>query len=96
MRKNETIALSIDSRWNIRGETDGYSSKSSEVFVVPLISIGVFLLLIAISWLRPLNHNVDKSRKYYGRYVVFKVIFLSHPYLLIDRENTREPRRMIC
>ena len=46
--------------WNLRGEIDGWSSKTPGVFLIPLINLGMVALLRALPWLDPkLRRSAD-------------------------------------
>ena len=66
--------------WNLQGEVDGYVSKFFVLFLFPFISLGLFLLFIAIPKIEP---NIEKFRKYYDRFMILLLGFLLYVYLLI-------------
>ncbi|WP_456397559.1 SdpI family protein [Desulfurobacterium sp.] len=68
--------------WNAQGQVDGYVSKCWGVFLIPLISVGLLLLFIAIPKIDPLKHNIEKFRKYYDGFMVLIIVFLFYLYLL--------------
>jgi len=70
------------SHWNAQGEVDGYMSKLWGLFLIPLISFGLFLLFVAIPMMDPLKQNIEKFRKYYDGFVVLFILFLFYLYLL--------------
>lgn len=70
------------SHWNLQGKVDGYMSKFWGLFLMPLISVLLFLLFVLIPKIDPLKHNIQKFRKYYDRFIVLLIIFLFYLYLL--------------
>lgn len=70
------------SHWNAQGEVDGYMPKICFLFLIPLISFGLFLLFIVIPKIDPLKHNIEQFRKYYDGFVVLILAFLFYIYLL--------------
>ncbi len=70
------------SHWNIRGEVDNYISKFWGLFLMPFISIGMFLLFILIPKMDPLKANIEKFRKYFDRFIILIILFLFYLYLL--------------
>ncbi len=70
------------SHWNIKGEVDSYMSKFWGLFLMPIISLGIFLLLIFIPKIDPLKKNIEKFRKYYDGFMTFLIIFLLYIYIL--------------
>ena len=73
----------IPSHWNAQGEVDGYMSKFWGLFMLPLISIGLLLLFMAIPVIDPLKANIKKFRKQYDRFVVIIIVFFFYIHLLI-------------
>lgn len=74
----ETMA----SHWNIRGEVDGYVSKLWGLFLMPLISLGMFLLFTFIPRVDPLKANIERFRKYFDVFILITMLFLFYLYLL--------------
>jgi len=72
----------IASHWNAQGQVDGYMSKFWGLFLMPLLSMILFLLFIAIPKIDPLKHNIEKFRKYYDGFVVLIIVYLFYVYLL--------------
>ncbi|MDO8688871.1 MAG: DUF1648 domain-containing protein [Dehalococcoidia bacterium] len=72
----------IASHWNAAGQVDGYMSKFAGLVVLPLVSFGVLLLLIAVPRVDPLRANIEVFRRYYDWLVVLLIAFLSYVYLL--------------
>lgn len=70
------------SHWNARGEVDGYMSRFWGLFLMPLLSLGLALLLVMIPRLDPLKANVAQFRKYFDRFVVLILLFMLYIYLL--------------
>ena len=70
------------SHWNAQGHVDGYMSKFWGLFLMPMLSVGLFLLFIAIPKIDPLKHNIDRFREYYDKFVVLIIVFLFYLYLL--------------
>ena len=67
--------------WNLQGEVDRYAPKFFGLFLMPFISLGLFLLFIAIPKIDPLKQNIEKFRKYYDRFVILLIGFLLYVYL---------------
>ena len=72
----------IASHWNAQGQVDGYMSKFWGLFLMPLLSMMLFLLFIAIPKIDPLKHNIEKFREYYDGFVVLIIVYLFYVYLL--------------
>jgi uncharacterized membrane protein len=70
------------SHWNIAGEVDGYMPKWLALFLMPMISVIMFLVYLAVPKIDPLNANIDKFRKYYDNFMTIFFLFLLYIYLL--------------
>jgi uncharacterized membrane protein len=70
------------SHWNIEGNVDGYLSKFWGLFLMPLISFGLFLLFAVIPEIDPLKQNIMKFRKHFDVFVVLVILFLFYLYSL--------------
>ena len=70
------------SHWNTQGEVDDYLSKFWGLFLMPVISIGLFLLFTLIPKVDPLKENIKKFRKYFDAFIILIIVFLFYIYLL--------------
>ncbi|MBU0530385.1 MAG: SdpI family protein [Candidatus Aenigmatarchaeota archaeon] len=77
----------VASHWNAAGEVDGYMSKFWGLFITPLISIAILLLLIGIPRIDPLKQNVKKFRTHYDRLIILVMAFLVYMHILIIYSN---------
>ncbi len=77
----------VASHWNIRGESDGSSSKMFVFFLPALTAIllGFFLLIPKID---PLRRNIAEFRKYYDLFILSFTGFMSYLFLLTILWNT--------
>jgi len=76
------------SHWNAKGEVDGYMPKFWGLFLIPIVSMLIFLLFIVIPKIDPLKQNIEKFRKYYDGFVVLMIAYLFYIYLLTLLWNT--------
>ena len=70
------------SHWNFKGEVDDYLPKFWGLFLMPIISLGLFLLFLLIPKIDPLKANIEKFRKYFDGFIVLIMVFLFYIYLL--------------
>ena len=70
------------SHWNTSGEVDGYMSKFWGMFLIPMMSAGLFLLFLIIQKIDPLRANIEKFRKYYDDFIILFLGFFAYIYLL--------------
>ena len=72
----------IPSHWNARGEVDSYMPKFWGLALMPIVSIFLLLLFIAIPRIDPLK-NIEKFRGSYEGLVVVIMAFLFYVNLLL-------------
>jgi uncharacterized membrane protein len=71
------------SHWNAKGEADGYMPKFWGLFLMPLISLAMALLLLLIPKIDPLKGNIEKFRKYFDGFIIFILLFLFYLNVLV-------------
>lgn len=72
----------LASHWNAQGQVNGYTSKFSGLFLMPIISVGMLLLFMLIPRIDPLRSNIRQFRKYFDGFVIMVMVFLFYLYLL--------------
>ncbi len=72
----------IASHWNAQGEVDGYMSKFWGLFLMPIISLVLFLFFLFIPKIDPLKANIEKFIKYFDYFMIIFFTFLFYLYLL--------------
>jgi immunity protein, SdpI family len=72
----------MPSHWNAAGEIDGYMSKFWGLFLMPLITLGMILLFIAIPRIDPLKANIAQFIESYNLMVVLFVVYMLYVYIL--------------
>jgi len=70
------------SHWNAKGEVDGYMGKSWGLFLMPAISLIMYLMFLLIPKLDPLKENIIKFRKYFDLFIIAIISFLFYIYIL--------------
>ncbi|MDD5145698.1 MAG: DUF1648 domain-containing protein [Candidatus Pacebacteria bacterium] len=70
------------SHWNSQGKVDGYTSKFWGLFLMPIISAGMFLLFVLIPRIDPLKENIKTFRKYFDWFIFLIFVFLFYLYVL--------------
>jgi len=54
------IPQEVPSHWNGRGEVDGYMSKPWGVFLLPLMTVGIYALLWVVPYISPQGYRMEK------------------------------------
>lgn len=70
------------SHWNAQGKVDGYMPKFWGLFLMPIVSVVMFLLFLLIPKIDPLKKNIEKFREYFDWFIVLIIAFLFYIYLL--------------
>jgi uncharacterized membrane protein len=64
------------SHWDINDQVNGYMSKTWGVLMVPLITLGMFLLFLVIPSIDPLKANIAKFRETFNLFIVLIMVFM--------------------
>ncbi|NWF65422.1 MAG: SdpI family protein [Chloroflexi bacterium] len=70
------------SHWNANDEVDGYISKFWGVFLMPLVTLGMFGLFIFLPNIDPLKANIAQFRGVFNLFIVFMVVFMLYIHTL--------------
>lgn len=70
------------SHWNAQDQVDDYMSKFWALFLMPIVTVAMFLLFIFIPKIDPLKKNIEKFRNYYNNLMVLIIIYMFYIYLL--------------
>jgi uncharacterized membrane protein len=72
----------VASHWNEYGQVNDYMDKFWAMSIMPLVSIFLLLLLLAIPRIDPLKENIAKFRSYFDGFIALIFLFLFYIYLL--------------
>ena len=64
------------SHWDINDQVNGYMPKVWGVFLMPLVSLGMFVLFLAVPAIDPLKANIAKFREAFNLFIVLIVAFM--------------------
>jgi uncharacterized membrane protein len=70
------------SHWNVNDQVDGYMSKFWGMFLMPLITLGMFLLFLVIPNIDPLKANIAQFRDAFNLFIVLIVGFMVYVHML--------------
>jgi uncharacterized membrane protein len=73
----------MPSHWNAAGEVDGYLPKFWGLFLMPIISLGMLLLFVAIPRIDPLKKNLETFRGHFDVFVVILIGFMFYINMLV-------------
>ncbi len=64
------------SHWNMNDQADDYMPKFWGVFLMPLVTLGMFLLFLVIPSIDPLKANITKFRGAFNLFIVLIIAFM--------------------
>jgi uncharacterized membrane protein len=70
------------SHWNENDQVDGYMSKFWGVFLMPLVTLGMFLLFLVIPNIDPLKANIAQFRGVFNLFITFFIGFMLYIHAL--------------
>jgi uncharacterized membrane protein len=70
------------SHWNVNDQVDGYMSKFRGVFLMPVITLGMFLLFLVIPNIDPLKANIAQFREAFNLFLTLIVGFMVYVHTL--------------
>ncbi len=70
------------SHWGFNNQPNGSSPKFLGLFIMPIISLILFLFFISIPKIDPLKANIEKFRKYYDWFIAIFILFFFYIHLL--------------
>jgi immunity protein, SdpI family len=77
-----TMPDPMPSHWNAAGEINGYMSRFWGMFLMPLISVGMLLLFLAIPRIDPLKANIAQFIDSYNLMMVLFITYMLYVYAL--------------
>jgi uncharacterized membrane protein len=70
------------SHWDYKGEVNGYMPRFWGLFLLPLLSLGLYLLFLAIPKIDPLKWDKANFNKYYEGFLLVFELFFFYIYAL--------------
>jgi len=75
------------SHWDSNDQVNGYITKFWGVFLLPLITLGMLVLFLAIPSIDPLKANIAQFRDVFNLFITLIVAFMLYIYALTLRWN---------
>jgi len=75
------------SHWNENDQVDGYMSKFWGVYMMPLITLGLFLIFLLIPNIDPLKANIAQFRGTFNLFITVIIAFMAYVHVLTLRWN---------
>src|SRR5690349_20411200 len=70
------------SHWGPNDQVNGYMSKFWGVFLMPLITLGLFVLFLIVPSIDPLKANIVQFRDVFNIFIALIVAFLLYIHIL--------------
>ncbi len=64
------------SHWNSNDQVDGYISRFWGVFLMPLITLGMFVMFLVVPAIDPLKANISQFREAFNMFIALMVAFM--------------------
>ncbi|MHB8776840.1 MAG: SdpI family protein [Anaerolineales bacterium] len=74
------LPAQMASHWNINDEVDGTMSRVWGVLLMPLITVGMFLLFLVIPNIDPLKANIAKFRPTFNLFIALIAAFMLYTH----------------
>jgi len=75
------------SHWDVNDQVNGYMSRFWGVYLMPLVTIGMFLIFLIIPNIDPLKANIAQFRETFNLFIAFMVGFMVYIHVLTLRWN---------
>lgn len=72
----------MPTHWDAQGEIDGYTDKFWGLFLLPIISFGIFALFVYIPKYDPRKKNLESFKDYYQGIILVTIGFFFYIYVL--------------
>jgi len=82
------------SHWNQNDQVDGYMSKAWGVWMMPLVTLGMFALFLVIPSIDPLKANIAQFRSTFNLFILFITVFMLYVHGLMLAWNLGYEFRM--
>ena len=70
------------SHWNSAGQPNGYMTKCWALYLMPSISVILYLLFLLLPKIDPMKKNFEKFRDWFDGFILVIITFLFYVYLL--------------
>lgn len=72
----------VASHWNEYGMADGYTPKGIGIWLMPLVSVGLALLMFFLPKIDPLKANIAKFRNGYNAFILAFLGFFTYLHII--------------
>ncbi|WP_066640280.1 SdpI family protein [Desulfolucanica intricata] len=72
----------VPSHWNLQGEVDDYASRFWGTFGPPLLTVGIYVMMVFLPLIDPRRQNYMKFTRAYQVFKIVLVLFLTGLYVI--------------
>jgi len=72
----------IPIHWNAQGEIDGYGSRFTGLFLLPMVTVGIYILFLIIPKIAVYKDNIKQFQKYFFAFKVIFILFFFTLYII--------------
>lgn len=77
-----TFPENVASHWDATGNVNGYSSKITGLFMIPVMAAALFIMFMFLPNIDPLKKNLEKFRDHYEGFILVIIGFLLYIHAL--------------
>ncbi len=77
----------ITTHWNAAGEPDGHMEKVYAAMIMPVISVMLYALFVAVPRIDPLKANIRKFKVHYDRFIILMLGFFLYMNVITTALN---------
>ena len=70
------LPVQVPAHWNYRGEVDGYMGRFWGAFMLPVVTLAMYLLFLIIPGIDPKKRNIAKFRGYFDNFIILIMLFM--------------------
>jgi uncharacterized membrane protein len=78
----DKLPAQMASHWDINDQVNGYMTKFWGVFMMPLVTLGMFVMFLVIPSIDPLKANIVKFREAFNLFIVLITAFMLYIHAL--------------
>ena len=72
----------VATHWNFEGTADGFTPKEIGIFIIPLLTTSILLILYYIPNIDPLKTNIESFKKEYHAMILIFTIFMAYLHVV--------------
>lgn len=74
---------SVPTHWNFQGQVDGWSSRWTAAFMMPALSVVMYLMFLGLPYLDPKKERYEQFSKVYHVFKAIFIVFIAIIYFVV-------------